>query len=94
MAQPYSEDQLVEQPAIKIFSALGWQTVSAAEENIGIGSTLGRETKSDTVLLPRLRAALARLNPTLPPEAIWGAMDQLNRDRAPATCCARGCCRE
>ena len=28
----YTEDQLVEQPAIGLFGALGWQTVSALEE--------------------------------------------------------------
>ena len=34
---PYSEDQLVEQPAIGLFAALGWQTVSALEEDFGAG---------------------------------------------------------
>jgi type I restriction enzyme R subunit len=43
----YTEDQLVEQPAIGLFSALGWQTMSALEETFGSGSTLGRETKSE-----------------------------------------------
>jgi hypothetical protein len=42
---PYTEDQLVEQPAIGLFAALGWQTVSALEETFGAGGTLGRETK-------------------------------------------------
>ncbi len=32
--------------------------------------------------MPRLRAALERLNPTLPPEAIAGAIDGLKRDRS------------
>lgn len=41
----YSEDQLVEQPAIGLFASLGWQTVSALEETFGVGGTLGRETK-------------------------------------------------
>ena len=34
----YTEDQLVEQPAIGLFGALGWQTVSALEETFGSGS--------------------------------------------------------
>ena len=38
--QAYSEDQLVEQPAIGLCSALGWQTVSAQEESFGAGGTL------------------------------------------------------
>ena len=46
----YTEDQLVEQPAIGLFSKLGWQTVSAMEETFGPGGTLGRETKGEVVL--------------------------------------------
>lgn len=81
-AHAYNEDQLVEQPAIGLFAALGWQTVSAAEETFGTGGTLGRETKGEVVLVPRLRAALSRLNPMLPPDAITSAVDELARDRS------------
>jgi type I restriction enzyme R subunit len=34
------------------------------------------------VLVSRLRAALERLNPALPPEAITAAVDELTRDRS------------
>jgi len=34
-AHAYTEDQLVEQPAIGLFAELGWQTVSALEEIFG-----------------------------------------------------------
>ena len=78
----YTEDQLVEQPAIGLFAALGWQTVSAMEETFGESGTLGRETKGEVVLLPRLRTALTQLNPTLPAEAITAAVDELARDRS------------
>ena len=78
----YSEDQLVEQPAIGLFATLGWQTVSALEETFGAGGTLGRETKGEVVLVERLRAALGKFNPTLPPEAISNAVDELTRDRS------------
>ena len=47
MTHAYSEDQLVEQPAIGLFEELGWQTVSALEEVFGTGGTLGRETKGE-----------------------------------------------
>ena len=47
MPHAYSEDQLVEQPAIGLFSELGWQTVSALEETFGATSTLLRETKGE-----------------------------------------------
>ena len=78
----YTEDQLVEQPAIALFAELGWQTVSAMEEVFGTSGTLGRETSGEVVLIPRLRAALERLNPQLPAEAIESAVDELTRDRS------------
>jgi len=78
----YTEDSLVEQPAIGLFAALGWQTLSAREETFGAGGTLGRETKSEVVLVQRLRAALCAFNPALPPEAIDAAIDALTRDRS------------
>ena len=43
----YTEDQLVEQPAIGLFATMGWQTVSAMEETFGPAGTLGRETKGE-----------------------------------------------
>lgn len=86
MAHAYTEDQLVEQPAIGLFADLGWQTVSALEETLGAAGTgscnLGRETKGEVVLVTRLRAALVRLNPTLPAEAINNAIDEISRDRS------------
>ena len=79
---PYTEDQLVEQPSIGLFAALGWQTLCALEETFGAGGTLGRETKGEVVLVERLRAALGKFNPTLPPEALSNAIDELIRDRS------------
>ena len=95
MPHAYTEDQLVEQPAIGLFAELGWQTVSALEETFGApspglaatlshpmgeGASLGRETKGEVVLVSRLRAALVRLNPALPSHAITAAVDELTRD--------------
>ncbi|HNF99864.1 MAG TPA: type I restriction endonuclease, partial [Pseudomonadota bacterium] len=81
-AHAYSEEQLVEKPAVGLFAALGWQTVSAQDEALGDGGTLGRATRAEVVIQPRLRAALQRLNPTLPPQAIRAAIDELTRDRS------------
>ncbi|MFZ3384108.1 MAG: type I restriction endonuclease subunit R [Candidatus Methanoperedens sp.] len=78
----YSEDSLVEQPAIDLFSELGWQTANCFFEKLGENGTLGRETSSSVVLIPRLRAALLRLNPDLPSEAIELAIEELTRDRS------------
>lgn len=82
MPHDYTEDQLVEQPSIGLFASMGWQTLSAMEEIIGAGGTLGRETRSDVVLIPRLKSALICLNPSAPAEAIQSAIDELIRDRS------------
>jgi type I restriction enzyme R subunit len=78
----YSEDSLVEQPAIELFNELDWKTANCFYEKFGENGTLGRETSSEVVLLPRLRAALVRLNPDLPFEAIELAIEELTRDRS------------
>ena len=70
----YTEELLVEQPAVDLFGELAWQTLSASDEVFGAAGTLGRETKSEVVLIPKLRAALERLNPTLPADAINSAV--------------------
>jgi type I restriction enzyme R subunit len=82
MPHAYTENQLVELPAVGLFAALGWQTVSAVEETFGESGTLGRETKGEVVLVDRLRAALRRFNPALPAEAINTGIDELRRDRS------------
>ena len=66
----YSEDALVEQPAIALFSDLEYETANCYNETFGEQGTLGRETSGEVILVPRLRAALERLNPDLPSEAI------------------------
>jgi len=114
----YTEDQLVEQPAMRLFAAMGWQVamphahLSSAPSppspllsgalgaapsppsplpegeggrsgTRGVDSGLfGRETRGEVVLVGRLRAALERLNPTLPTEAVTSAIDELTRDRS------------
>ena len=73
---------MVEQPAVALFAAFGWQTVSALAEAFGPSGTLGRETSGEVVLVSRLRAVLEPLNPQLPAEAIASAVDDLTRDRS------------
>jgi type I restriction enzyme R subunit len=64
MPHPYTEDQLVEQPAIGLFAELGWATSCALEETLGADGLLGRETRGEVVLVSRLREAMMRLNPS------------------------------
>ncbi len=78
----YSEIDLVEQPAIDLFSEIGWETANCWGEKFGENSTLGRETTNEVVLVSRLRPALQRLNPDLPAEAIDLAIEELVKDRS------------
>ncbi len=82
MTKSYSEDTLVEQPAIALFETLEWDTVNCFHESFGYSGTLGRETSSEGVLAARLRPALERLNPALPVEVLTLAIDELTRDRS------------
>ncbi|MFW6731450.1 MAG: type I restriction endonuclease subunit R [Synechococcus sp.] len=80
---PYSEDHLVEQPALALLCELGWDTACGLEETFAPeGGSLGRRDRREVVLLPRLRAALERLNPDQPPDAISAAIEELSRNRS------------
>lgn len=78
----YSEDTLVEQPAIALFESLGWETGNLYAEWTGSSSSEGRQTQQDVVLEGRLRAALCKLNPDLPRDAIDLVVEELARDRS------------
>jgi len=77
----YSENKLIEQPAIELFASLGWQTQNCYGELCGPANPLGRETRHDVVLTARLRSALTQLNPTLPATAIDQSIAELAKDR-------------
>ncbi|MEP4076492.1 type I restriction endonuclease subunit R [Haloferula sp.] len=79
----YTEDQLIEQPAIQLMEhELGWNSVNAYDEWAGGASSLGRESKREVVLVSRLRPVLEKLNPELPAEALDAAVEELTRDRS------------
>ena len=79
----YSEDELIEQPAIALFGQLKWETANCYYEfEQAGGNPLGRETASEVVLVRRLRAALEKLNPKVPAEAITQAIEEITRDRS------------
>lgn len=77
----YTEDQLVEQPAIRLFEELGWESVNAYYEKLGPDGTLGRDNKSEVFLVRRLRPAIERLNPVMPAEAVEQAVTEITRPR-------------
>jgi type I restriction enzyme R subunit len=78
----FTEDQLVEQPAIELLAGLGWSTVNALHEKLGPEGTLGRDNQGEIILLRHLRPALERLNPALPPAAIEQAIAELTKERS------------
>ncbi len=82
MSHEYSEDSLIEQPAIALFAELGWTTKNCYYENYGPGSTLGRENRGEVVLVTRLRTALTLLNPELSATALNLAIEEITRDRS------------
>lgn len=79
----YTEDFLVEQPAIQIMQDdLGWPHENCFHEVFGEDGTLGRSGKQEVVLVSRLRPALKALNAKIPDGGIEQAIDELTRDRA------------
>jgi len=77
----FSENDLVEQPAIDLFAELGWATGNLFGEFAHGASAQGRASKRDAVLPNRLKAALRRLNPSLPDPALEDAYTALTRER-------------
>ena len=78
----YTEDALVEQPAINLFAELGWQTFDCYSETFGENSLLGRDNRSEVVLVHVLREALTHINPDCTANEINLAIDELSRDRS------------
>jgi type I restriction enzyme R subunit len=94
----YTEDALVEQPAIQLFSELNWETITCWDEVFGSAFDLGndeslqnnplffgRESRNDVVLFARLKAALLKLNPDVNQLIIQEAIDEIARDRSAMT---------
>ena len=78
----YSEQDLIELPAIELLKGLGWEHINAMHETLGPSGTLGRDNQSEIVLQSHLLVAIKRLNPGLPSEAYTLAIEELTRDRS------------
>ena len=57
----FSEDRSIERPALKIFHNLGYGSINLFHEKVGSENILGRETRSDVVLVNVLRNKLQEL---------------------------------
>src|SRR3989304_8174761 len=82
-------ESVVEGAALAWLESLGWTVKHGPDISPG-GDTLTlslsqreRESYSEVVLEQRLRDALARLNPTLPAEALEDAFRKLTRPEGP-----------
>ncbi|MCX6567333.1 MAG: type I restriction endonuclease subunit R [Candidatus Aminicenantes bacterium] len=78
----YTEDALIERPAIALLAKIGWKTVNAYHEFDHGPSTLGRENKAEVILKSRLHPAIQRLNPEAKSEVIDQVIEELTRDRS------------
>jgi type I restriction enzyme R subunit len=76
----FNELELIEQTAIGLFQSLSYDYLDCYHETFGKSGTLGRETPSDVVLIPRLKQSLISLNPSVSSEAINLAIEELIRD--------------
>lgn len=79
---PYTEDYLVEQPAMELLKSIGWETKNCYEEVFGKEGTLGRVTTSEVVLTRYLRDAINCLNPNISLDAVDVAIEEITRDRS------------
>ena len=77
-----SEKAVVEVPAIELLQSFGWYYSDLMDERPGAGNATGRLSLREPVLPARLRAALCKLNPNLPDEALREAENTLITDRS------------
>ncbi|MDA0882092.1 MAG: type I restriction endonuclease subunit R [Bacteroidetes bacterium] len=86
MSYEYSEDGLIEQATQDVLEELGWQVVTAWQnESFGEGGLLGRDNKSEVILSRYLLQALENLNPDLPRTAYEQAVEQISQKVADKT---------
>ena len=86
MSYEYSEDGLIEQATQDVLEELGWQVVTAWQnESFGEDGLLGRDNKSEVILSRYLLQALEKLNPDLPKTAYEQAVEQISQKVADKT---------
>ncbi len=83
---PFNEDNLIEQPAIRLLSEL-WAGKDGEMDFVNAytdegDARLGREHQGQVVLFSRLRTALEKLNPNIAKSAIDEAIEEIIKDRS------------
>ena len=78
----FTEDKLVEQPAIALFEELGWEHINAYHETLGPEGTLGRDNRSEVFLVEATSSRRSSAStPALPSEAIEDAVNEITKPR-------------
>ena len=72
----------MENATVERFASMGYETANLYHETFAPNSSHGRETSAEVVFKPRLRQALARLNPDVPPDVLEQAIEQFCADRS------------
>ena len=82
----FNEDDLVKTATMKLLEELGWkdQDDLMHEWREG-GSSEGRRSMKEVILIGRLEAALSDLNPDVPEEGVQRALEALTEDRRAMT---------
>src|SRR5690242_3801352 len=75
-------ESVVEEAALEWFESLGY-AVRHGDEIAPEEPAAERASFGDVVLMERLRSALARINPSIPPEALDDAIRQVTRAASP-----------
>ncbi|MDQ3728373.1 MAG: type I restriction endonuclease subunit R, partial [Actinomycetota bacterium] len=82
----FSEQHLVEDPALRLLSGLGYDVINAYTEELGPDGVdkgaPGRDNQSEVILRHRVRPKLIELNPELPAVALDAAVEVLIEDRS------------
>jgi type I restriction enzyme R subunit len=77
-----TEGGLIEKPGLELLEVLGWQHFNLMKEEPGPANPTGRLSFRELVLPARLRSALAKLNSSLPAEALQQAELALTANRS------------
>jgi type I restriction enzyme, R subunit len=87
MAKEYSEDVLIEQTSINLFTkALKWETLNLqVGETFGEEGTVGRVSEEQIILPIILRSSLEKLNSNLPDTAYSNAIETLTQTSSSQT---------
>ncbi|WJJ98236.1 type I restriction endonuclease subunit R [Algibacter luteus] len=86
MSYEYSEDNLIENATQDVLEQLGWTVLTAwKKESFGSDGLLGRDNKSEVVLVRYLLKALKKLNPNHPELAYEQAIEFITQNVADQT---------